>query len=199
MLADVSFTQLLTAVALAIALAACAGLRALLPIVLTGAAARAGFIDIGPRFHFLSTNWALLLFGIATVIEIAGDKIPALDHALDVLHTFLRPLSGSMLAAAVLSAVSDPSTAIALGIIVGAPTALVPHAARSAARLVSTVTTGGLANPILSVLEDVAAFALFVLAVLVPLVVAGFVLLVTLLVLRRLLSRRARTATTATA
>jgi hypothetical protein len=199
LLPDVSMWQLLSAVALAVALAACAGLRALLPILLTGIVARAGWVSLGPSFHFLSTNWALLLFGLATIIEIAGDKIPALDHALDVLHTVLRPLSGSMLAAAVLSSVSDPATAIALGIIVGAPTALVPHAARAAVRVVSTATTGGLANPLLSVLEDVAAFGLFVVSVLVPVLVAGAMLVVAAFVVWRVLARRRRAPQTAAA
>lgn len=188
--ADVTFWQLLSAVALAVGLAACAGLRALLPILLTGVVARAGWLDIGKPFEFLSTNWALLLFGLATAVEILGDKFPALDHALDSVHTFLRPLSGSLLAAAVLSSVSDPATAMALGIIVGAPTALVPHAAKATARLLSTATTGGLANPVLSVLEDFGTVLLFLLVVVVPVVAAILVVALTALVLRRLLSRR---------
>ena len=68
---------------------------------------------------------------------------------------------------------------------VGAPTALVPHAAKSLLRAASTALTGGLANPVISLLEDIVAFALFMLAVLVPLVVAGLVLLVILFALRR--------------
>jgi hypothetical protein len=190
LVADVSVWQLLSAIALAVALAACAGLRALLPILLTGAVARMGWLDLGKPFEFLSTNWALMLFGIATVVEILGDKVPAVDHALDAVHTVLRPLAGSMLAAAALSSVSDPATSIALGIILGAPTALVPHAAKATARVVSTAATGGLANPVLSVLEDVGAFGLFVLAVIVPVAAALLVLVAAVFVLRRLLRRR---------
>ena len=192
LVADVSFWQLLSAVALAVGLAACAGLRALLPILLTGVVARAGWLDLGRPFEFLASNWALLLFGLATVVEIAADKIPAVDHALDGVQTFLRPLAGSMLAAAVLSSVSDPATAMAIGIIVGAPTALVPHAAKATARVVSTATTGGLANPVLSVIEDFGTIALFVLVVAVPVVAAALVLATTVYVLRRLRGRRER-------
>jgi hypothetical protein len=196
---DVTMWQLLSAVALAVALAACAGLRALLPILLTGLVARMGWLSLGKQFAFLSTNWALLLFGIATVLEILGDKIPAVDHALDTVHTILRPLAGSMLAAAALSSVSDPATSIALGIILGAPTALVPHAAKATARVISTATTGGLANPVISLLEDVGALVLFVFAVVVPVVVASLMAILTILVLRRLLRRRPTRATIVTA
>jgi hypothetical protein len=49
----------------------------------------------------------------------------------------------------------------------------------------SSALTGGLANPVLSFLEDVVTVALFVLAVLVPLAVAGLVLLGVSLLARR--------------
>jgi uncharacterized membrane protein len=68
---------------------------------------------------------------------------------------------------------------------VGAPTALVPHAAKSALRAVSTAFTAGLANPVVSLLEDVLVLALFALAVLVPLAVVLGLALLALLVARR--------------
>jgi hypothetical protein len=181
--------ELLPAIALGIALAACAGLRAWLPLLLAGLLARAGVLELGSGFQFLGSNRALILFGFATLVEILADKVPALDHALDVLSALLRPAAGALLAASVLAKVSDPLTALALGVVVGAPSALVPHAAKSALRAASTSFTGGLANPVLSVIEDVATLLLFALAVLVPLLVALSTLLVAALVLRFLLRR----------
>jgi hypothetical protein len=188
-----TWTAVASAVALAIALAACSGLRAILPILLTGVAARAGWIAIGTQFHFLTTNRALLIFGLAALLEILGDKIPWVHHALDVLHTFLRPAAGSMLAAAALSSVSEPVTAIVVGTVVGAPTALVPHAVKSVVRVAGTALTGGLAAPALSVIEDVLAVLTFVLAVVLPVAVALFTLL-TVAVLLWWMARRSRTA-----
>jgi hypothetical protein len=189
-----SLVELLPALALGVALAACAGLRAFLPLLLAGVLARAGWLDLGPSFQFLASNRALLLFGVASLVEILGDKIPVVDHALDALGTPLRPAAGALLAASVMGQVSDPLIALALGTAVGAPAALVPHAAKSALRAASTTFTGGIANPILSLLEDGASLVLFVLAVLVPIVVVG--LLVTLLVLlSRTLRRRAAVTT----
>jgi hypothetical protein len=175
---DVSpFLEHLPTLGLAIALAACAGFRAWLPLLLTGAVARAGWLDLGPGFQFLASNKALAIFAVASVIELVGDKIPAVDHALDVIGTPLRPAAGALLAASVLGFVPDPLTALVLGTVVGAPTALVPHAAKSALRTASTVFTGGLANPIISILEDVVTVALFALAVLVPLLVVLLIVL----------------------
>jgi hypothetical protein len=176
----------LPSLALAIALAACAGIRAWLPLLLAGGLARAGYLELGPSFQFLGSNQALALFGLATLIELSADKIPALDHALDAISTPLRPAAGALLAASAFWQISDPLTALALGTAVGVPTALVPHAAKTALRAASTAVTGGLANPLLSLLEDVLALALFVLAVLVPVaVVLGLGLLVLLLARRR--------------
>lgn len=171
-----ALADLLQSLALGIALAACAG-----------------YLELGPSFQFLTTNRALLLFAAATLIEIAGDKIPAVDHALDALATFLRPAAGSVLAASVLGQVSDPLPALALGVAVGAPAALVPHAAKSALRAVSTAVTAGIANPILSLVEDVLTLVLFALAILIPVAMALGMALVAALVVRRL-TRRPRPA-----
>ena len=193
---DVStLAEFLPALALAVALAASAGLRAWLPLLLAGSLARLGVLDLGSSFQFLGSNKALVLFGVATAIELVGDKIPAVDHALDVIGTPLRPAAGAVLAASVLGTVTDPLTSVVLGTAVGAPSALVPHAAKSALRATSTAVTGGLANPVLSFVEDAVSLLTFILAVLVPLVVVALLGL-TLLLASRLLRRRA-TATPA--
>jgi hypothetical protein len=189
--------DLVPSLALGIGLAACAGLRAWLPLLLTGSLARFGFIELGDKFQFLGSNRALILFGVATLVEIAADKIPAVDHALDSLSTILRPAAGSLLAASVLWQISDPLTALALGVAVGAPSALLPHAAKTVLRTASTTLTGGLANPIISILEDVIAIGMFILTVLVPLIAAGVVAVVAFMVVRRLTGRRAQAQTAA--
>lgn len=185
----VDWTTIVPSLAMGIGLAACAGIRAWLPLLMAGGLARWGIIELGPSFQFIAGNRALILFGVATVIEILADKVPAVDHALDSISTVLRPAAGSLLAASVLWQVSDPLTALALGVAVGAPTSLVPHAAKSLLRAASTTFTGGLANPLISILEDLMTVALFVLTVLVPVVVAAVLVLIGLLVARRLVRR----------
>ena len=182
-------TEFLPVLALAVALAASAGLRAWLPLFLAAILARLGVLDLGPSFQFLSSDKAIVLFGVATLVELLGDKIPAVDHALDAIGTGLRPAAGALLASSVLGTVTDPLTAVALGTAVGAPTALIPHALKTAVRAVSTGVTGGLANPVLSFLEDALSVLLFILAVLVPLVVLALLGL-TLLVASRWIRRR---------
>ena len=189
----VEWTDVVTSVSLAIGLAACAGLRAWLPLLLVGALARGGVLTLGSSFGFLASNRALILFGVATAVEIIGDKIPAIDHGLDMLSTVLRPAAGSLIAASVMWEVRDPLTALAVGVAVGAPIALVPHAAKTVLRAASTTLTGGLANPVISLVEDVVALAVFVFSVILPLLAAIVLLAVGFLVVRRL-SRRSTPA-----
>jgi hypothetical protein len=195
---DVALADVVSAVGLAIALAACAGLRAWLPLLMAGVLSRAGMLNLGTAFGFLSTNKALALFALATAIEVVGDKIPAVDHALDALSTVLRPAAGAMLAASVFGRITDPVESAALGLAVGGPVALVPHAGKTALRAASSAFTAGLANPALSIAEDVATVALFLMAVLVPVAVASALLVAAFLLVRRFLSRpRAGAAITA--
>jgi hypothetical protein len=185
-----SSLEIARAVALAIELAACAGLRAWLPLLLAGLLARFEILSLGVSWRFLASTEALILFGSATVVEILGDKIPAVDHVLDGVSSVVRPAAGSVLAASVLGFVHDPLMALVLGIAIGAPSALVPHVAKSGVRALSTGLTAGVANPVLSVIEDVTSVALFVLAVLVPLAVVVLLATAAFFVLRRILRRR---------
>ena len=182
--------DVVTALALAVALAACAGLRAWLPLLMAGGLARAGLLELGKDFSFLSTDKALLLFLAATFVEIVADKVPAVDHALDSISTVLRPAAGTLLAASAIGRVADPLTSLALGLVVGGAAASLPHVAKSGLRATSSVMTMGIANPFLSVAEDVAVVGLVALAVLVPLLMAASFVVIGFLVLRRLTRRR---------
>lgn len=179
-----------TAVALGIGLAATAGLRAWLPLLLVGALSRLGLLELGESFRFLSSTPALVLFGVATVAEVVADKVPAVDHALDVISTVIRPAAGALLSASALYQVEDPLVAVVIGLCVGAPVALAPHAAKSAVRAASSATTAGIANPLVSFIEDGLAIALFVAVVILPLVSLAVLAFAIWMIVRR----RRRTA-----
>jgi hypothetical protein len=158
--------------ALAIALAAAAGLRAWLPLLVAGLLSKLGMANLGASFSWLASWPALGLLGGATVLEVAGDKIPVVDHVLDSVGTFIRPLAGTLAAAATLVHIQDPMIALVVGLILGAPIALAPHVAKSTLRGASTTATAGIANPVLSVLEDALSLIITVLAFLVPILTA---------------------------
>jgi hypothetical protein len=183
----------LSAALLGVGLAASSGLRAFLPLLLACLAAKTGLFGLNliGNFAWLASDTALIALTIASVIEIAGDKIPIVDHGLDAIGTVLRPGAGALVAAAVWNQ-NDPATAALMGLIFGAPLALGLHAAKSGTRGASTVTTAGLGNPILSVLEDFAALFLGLVALLAPLLIP--LLLVAIVFLGWKMARRFRSA-----
>lgn len=148
-------------------LAASAGLRAFLPLFVVGIAGRLQLVPLGDRFEWLSTPAALTVLGVAVLVEVLGDKLPVVDHALDAVGTVARPVAGAVAAAAPLAAL-DPLTGMVVGVVLGSSVAGGVHAAKATLRLGSTASTAGLANPALSVGEDAASLLGSVVALVLP-------------------------------
>jgi hypothetical protein len=157
---------------LGVGLSAVAGIRAWLPLLVAGALGRMGVVHLHESFTFVSSWPALGLFGVATVVELVGDKFPAVDHTLDAIGTVVRPAAGALLAASTMYEIHSPLVACVLGLVVGAPTAMVPHATKMAARAASSTFSFGLVNPMLSFAEDGVAAAMLVAAIMMPVLVA---------------------------
>ena len=177
----------LLAIAAGVGIAAACGLRAFLPLLLLGIAARADWIHLRAGSEWLATDLALAALGIAAVLEIAADKIPVVDHALDAVATVLRPVAAWLGAFAVLGNLPAPWGQISALVLAGFTLGV--HALKSTLRVGSTAGTLGHANPLLSVAEDALAFVL-TWAVIVPLLAVLALALGTWLLLR-LLRRRA--------
>jgi hypothetical protein len=175
-----------------VAIAAACGLRAFLPLLLLGVAARAGWVELVPQAAWLASDLALGALAVATVVELAADKIPVVDHVLDGVATVLRPAAAWLGAYALLAHWPAPWGQI-LAIVLGT-LALVVHGVKAKLRLGSTTLTLGQANPVLSVAEDVAAAAGVAIAVLAPLLailILATIAVAVVAVLRRPRVRRA--------
>lgn len=183
--------EALSAVAFGVVLAASAGLRAFLPAFGASLAARVFDLPLPEYLAWLERPEALLLFGVATLLEVLGDKVPVVDHALDSVQVFTKPALAALAATPFLYQLA-PEHAVAIGIAVGAPLALGVHATKATVRLGSTATTGGIANPLLSILEDVVAFVAVAAAFLAPLV--ALLLMAALVFVLFRLARRVRRA-----
>jgi len=166
-----------------IAVAAASGLRAFLPLLALGLGARFFGLELHPGLRWLSGDLALVALGCATIVEIAGDKIPAVDHALDVVATFVRPVTAAIAAYGVLVHWPTPWAQIVAVLLGGSALAL--HAVKAKTRVGSSILSLGLANPLLSVVEDVMSVTFLVIAFLAPILVALFLLLVALLLVGR--------------
>lgn len=150
-----------------IALSACAGFRVFLPLLSTGLLLRLNGWQDPPVIEWAATDQGLLLLAVASLAEVLADKVPLIDHALDSVHTLLKPLAAVLVTVGLVHHLS-PGTAWVLAIIAGAPVAAGLHLTKATLRGLSTGVTGGLGNPVLSFLEDLVAVVLAVLAVLLP-------------------------------
>lgn len=165
------FALLLWQVALGFSLSATTGLRAFLPLFVTSVAAKFGYLTLGSSFAWMQSDPALIVFGAAVVFEIAGDKIPALDHALDAAGVFVKPTAATILAGSMFTQM-DPVMACVAGLVTGGVVAGGVHVVKAKVRLASSVTTLGTANPVVSLAEDVAAVIGIVLAIVIPVLAA---------------------------
>jgi hypothetical protein len=139
-------------------------------------------VELGTTGAFLSRTDLLIALTIATVVEFAGDKIPAVDHVLDGIGTFARPVAGALLTASVVTHM-DPVLSLVLGLIVGGGTALTVHTGKAMLRAQSTAFVpvhAGAGNTVLSFGEDVLTLFGVGLAVWIPLLAFGLALLLVL-------------------
>jgi hypothetical protein len=174
----------------AFGLSAAAGLNAWLPLFAGALAQRLDLVDLAQPFDDLSGTGALVVLGVLTIADFVGDKIPAVDHVLHAIGTVVAPASGAVLFTGQTGADTDLPTLAA--ILLGAGTAESIHAGRAAIRPISTATTAGLGNPVLSVLEDLGALGLTLAAFIVPVLAAAAV--IALVVVIVVLWRRRRPA-----
>lgn len=179
-----------TAILSGFGLAAPAGLNAWLPLLIVGLAGRLKFITLNAPFTLLTETWVLIVLGILLLIEIFADKIPAVDSVNDMIHTVIRPVAGGILFAAHNGTFGglDPSVAFVLGLLAAGSV----HAVKAGARPLVTVTTGGLGNPLVSMVEDMISAGVTVLAIAAPIVAALLMLLLLALAAFFVLRWRAR-------
>ena len=183
--------MILESILVGLALAACAGLRLFMPFLFLSVMTRYANMPAPEMLAWTGTDAGFLALLVATLFESLGDKIPVVDHALDTVQTFIKPVAGMILPVALLQDAS-PMAAWTLGIAGGAPLALGVHTTKAGTRVASTATTAGAGNPVLSFFEDALAIVIAVFAALAPIVAGLLALALAILVVRayRLMRRR---------
>jgi hypothetical protein len=180
------------------------GLNAYLPLLSFAVAARwLHWYHVNASFAFLTSDWCIVALVILTLADFLVDKIPGLDHAWDATHTVVRPLAGALVAAASsgsvtipihmssisayhqISVISADVQLVGAGVLViavlGGILAAMSHAAKASTRFVSTITTAGLLNIVLSLSEDILVVLAILLSLLIPVVMLILIALFLLL------------------
>ena len=166
----------------AFGLASAAGFNAYVPLLTVGLVARyTDLIRLAEPFDVLTQPWVLGAIAVLAVVDFIADKIPAVDTVWHGVGALVSPVAGAVLFASQQNVLSDIHPAIAA--IAGLVVAGGFHGSRAAARPISTAATGGVANPVLSLVEDVLSGLLSLLAVFLPFIAFGVAGLVAVLLI----------------
>ena len=167
--------QILLSLSLGLGLAAACGFRVFIPPLMMGVGSRLDLYKLEGSFVWVDDTWAIAIFAVATLLEIGGYFIPWIDNLLDAVATPAAIIGGIFVTSASLEGELDPSAQWTLSVIAGGSVSGVIQLGTVATRAISTGTTGGLANPIISLLEAVASIlciliSLFLVAI-IPIVI----------------------------
>ncbi|MFV0541111.1 MAG: DUF4126 domain-containing protein [Aestuariibaculum sp.] len=175
--------ETIISICLGIGLAASVGFRVFLPLFALSLAAHFGVWPLNESWQWVGSVPALITLGVATVVEIFAYFIPYIDNLLDSISVPLAAIAGT---AVMLSTVSDLSPVItwALAIIAGGGTAAAISGSAGAARLTSTASTGGVANPVVSTIETGTATALSVVSIFIPVLAVVLVVFILFLIFK---------------
>ena len=170
--------DLYVALALGIGLAAASGFRVFMPPFLFGLATRfdlnpAALPDAGLQ-DWMASDLGLLVLGAAVLCELLAYYIPWLDNLLDTIASPAAIFGGMLLMSTSLGEL-DPALRWSLSIIVGGTTSGTVQMSTVGVRALSTASTGGLGNPLVSTMEAGACLVCTVLTLLLPLLALALI------------------------
>ncbi len=192
-----SESDLALSIALGVGLAAAAGFRVFLPLLVMSAAAVTGNLPVSEGFAWLATPTALAMLGAAALLEVLAYYIPGVDNLLDALAAPAAVVAGIIASAAVMTDL-PPLVKWTTAVIAGGGAAGLIHSGNAALRASSTLATGGLTNPLVATAELAGGLIVSLLALAAPLAALALLVVVGVVglrMLRRLLRARPNTQT----
>lgn len=182
-------SETIISIFLGVGLAASVGFRVFLPLFALSLASYNGIWELNANWEWIGSLAAMVTFGVATLVELLAYYIPWVDNLLDSLSFPLTAIAGT---AVVVSTVAnlDPLLTWSLAIIAGGGTATAIKGASATSRLVSTTTTGGLGNPVVSTIETATATVVSIASILAP--VIGVLMVIVILIIIFVIYRKLR-------
>lgn len=178
----------LFSICLGVGLAAACGFRVFVPLLLTSVAAQTGHLTLAGGFDWIGSKPALIAFAVATLLEVLAYYVPWIDNALDMIAGPSAVVAGIVITASVVTDV-DPLMRWTLAVIAGGGAAAATQGATTLLRHVSSWTTMGVGNHVVSTGEAVGSVGLSVVSILAPLVAAVLIATAGLVVLAVLIRR----------
>ncbi|MCT4663697.1 MAG: DUF4126 domain-containing protein [Flavobacteriales bacterium] len=162
---------------LGIGLAASAGFRVFVPLFAMSLAAYFEIIPLNESWKWVGSFTAVVVLGIATLIEALAYFFPYVDNLLDTIALPLATVAGTLVVVATVNDMS-PVVTWALAIIAGGGTAGAIKGMTTSTRAVSTVSTAGVANPIMAGVETIFAGFMAIVSILLPILAIVFVFVI---------------------
>lgn len=154
---------------LALGTAWTSGINLYATVSVLGLLQRFGGVKLPGGLDVLDNWWIIGIAGGMYIVEFFADKIPYVDSVWDVIHTFIRVPAGVVVAYAATSNM-DPSIYIPAALI-GGGLAFSSHGTKAAARAAANLSPEPVSNWVLSIVEDIIAFAGTLLAVFAPIII----------------------------
>ncbi|WP_288497536.1 DUF4126 domain-containing protein [uncultured Acinetobacter sp.] len=172
--------ETLLSLCIGVGLSAACGFRVFVPLLVMSIASLMGWFEPMKGFEWLAIPSVCVGLAVATVCEIGAYYIPWVDNALDTIATPAAMVAGTLTTMAVSSGEMSQFASWAAAIIVGGGTATAVQMGTVAVRGLSTATTGGIANPVVSTGEWIGAIVVSILSLIVPVlvVIVGILLVV---------------------
>ncbi len=167
-----------------IGLSAACGFRVFVPLLVMSIASLLGWFEPMKGFEWLAMPSVCIALAVATVCEVAAYYIPWVDNMLDTVATPAAMIAGTLTTMAVSSGEMSQFASWAAAIVIGGGTAGAVQMSTVAVRGVSTATTGGVANPLVSTGEWIGAFLLSILSLIVPVLVVVLIIVLAIFTVR---------------
>lgn len=150
------------------------GINLYATVLVLGLVQRFQFAHLPGDLSYLGHPWVIITSGALYAVQFIADKIPAVDSAWDLIHTFIRVPAGAVLAAAAVAHL-DPKIRI-MALLIGGGVALTSHSTKTATRLAANTSPEPVSNIILSLLGDALTVGGTLLMSVHPAVLLGVVL-----------------------
>jgi Domain of unknown function (DUF4126) len=151
------------------------GINLYATVLTLGLLQRFNLVHLPGDLGYLSHTWIIVLSGVLYLVQFIADKIPAIDSAWDMIHTFIRVPAGAVLAATAL-AHFDPTVRLA-AFLLGGGIALSSHGTKTATRLAANASPEPFSNVALSLLGDALTFGGTLLMTVHPAILIAIVLI----------------------
>lgn len=180
--------NLVSTIALAMGAAWTSGINLYASVATLGLLSRFAGLQLPGDLDVVKNWWVIGIAAALYCVEFVADKVPWIDSAWDLIHTFIRVPAGAVLAAAAFGDFDKSIQVIA--VLLGGGLALSSHGTKAATRALLNTSPEPVSNVVASIVEDILAVISITAAIFLPYVLFGIVaigLLITYLVLPRIL------------